>query len=526
MVGHPPELGGTAPPDAWLSGTGATPDPPRHEGATARPGPTRPAFPVTVEEGLRTSPGRPVRVDATGAHRRVPRHTLPVRPGPPPRPAPVRLSAAPRPPRTVLPYLVTVVVSMLVVGLASVLVGRAVAREDALDGAVARAVAAATLAVVPALTDGVLTGDPAALQRLDRAVRADVLNVSLLRATIRAADGTVLYSDEPRLVGERFVLDADELAALHGAGPAAEVADLTTPENRFEDPSVPVLEVHLPVRTPGGTPLLFEVHTRGSDVAGAAQRIWLGFLPVGIGALVLLELLQLPIAAVLARRLRRARDQREDAMARALSAVEEERARIAGDLHDGVVQDLAGVAFTLGAATRAGRVDPARVDPEELDAAADRVRRSVRALRSLVVEIYPPDLHAEGLGGALPDLAARLVPPGTAVLLEVADLLPAQPGEDVELVYRVAQEALRNVVRHAAARSVTVTLAARAGGVRLTVADDGAGCDPRRIAGLPGHLGLRALGELAARRGAVLTVRSAPGRGTVLVLQTGAGRPR
>ena len=497
---------------------------------------------MTVEDGLRAGPDRPVRIVTTGAHHRVQRHTRPPQPGSrhpgmrpasphpgPSRPVParrVRLPAARRTPRMVLPYLVTVLVSMLVVGVASVLVSRTVAREDALDGAVAGAVAAATLAVVPALTDGVLTGDPAALDRLDRAVRAEVLNVSMLRVKIWAADGTILYSDEPRLVGERFVLDADELAALHGAGPTAEVADLSAPENRFDDPSVAVLEVYLPVRTPDGTALLFEAYTRQSDVTGTAQRIWLRFLPVGIGALVLLELLQLPIAAVLARRLRRASDQREHAMERALSAVEEERGRIAGDLHDGVVQDLAGVAFTLGAATRAGRVDPARIDPEQLDAAADRVRRCVRALRSLVVEIYPPDLHAEGLGGALPDLAARLVPPGTAVHLRVADRLPARPGEDVELVYRVAQEALRNVVRHARARSVTVALTPRSGGLRLEVADDGIGCDPRRVTGLPGHLGLRALGELAARRGAELTVQTAPGRGTVLVLQTAPGRDR
>jgi two-component system NarL family sensor kinase len=455
--------------------------------------------------------------------------TVPVAAATPPPPA------APDPDRSVrtaLPFLMTGLVSVLLVGLLSGVLSRSVAIDEAVGGAIESAQLAAREAVAPALTDGVLAGDPAAVAALDRAVRDGVLNVSLLRVKIWDETGRIVYSDESRLIGERFVLDADELAALHGGAAAAGVSDLSAPENRFEEPAVELLEVYLPLRTPAGAPVLFELYSRYEGVTAAARRIWVRFLPLDIGALLLLELLQLPIAAALGRRLRRARSQREDVMRQALSAVDDERARIARDLHDGVVQDLAGVAFTLAAAARAGRgssvgpgrvgpglVGPGQVGPGQLGEAADRVRRSVRALRSLVVEIYPPNLYEEGLAAALSDVLARLVPPDTEVGLEVDAMLPVLRTDQTELVYRVAQEGLRNVVRHAAARSVRVSLRREGVLLVLLVSDDGSGCDPTRLVALPGHLGLRALGGMADAAGATLSLESAPGRGTTVRLE-------
>ncbi len=446
------------------------------------------AAPVTVGDGA----GR--------RHARVPRHRW-------------RRSAG-----AALPYLVTGLLSAVVVGLISAAVSRTVAEEQAIDGAIAMAGLAASAAVAPVLTDAVPAGDPAALAALDRAVRDDVLNVSMRRVKIWDATGRIVYSDEPRLIGERFALDADELDVLGRTGGAeAEVSDLSAPENRFEEPAVELLEVYLSMRTPAGTPVLFEVYSRYDGVSEAASRIWRSFLPLGIGALLLLELLQLPIAAVLSRRLRRAHAQREETVRRSLAAVDEERGRIARDLHDGVVQDLAGVAFTLAAATRRARSGP--VDPEPLEAATARIRRSVRSLRSLVVEIYPPDLHDAGLPAALTDLVERVLPPSVHATVDVGLVLPPLREELVELAFRVAQEGLRNVVRHARARTVLVSLRRSGPVLVLEVADDGVGCDPARLDGRPGHLGLRALAGLATASGAALAVETGPGSGTTLILE-------
>ncbi|HEY6746482.1 MAG TPA: sensor histidine kinase, partial [Mycobacteriales bacterium] len=194
-----------------------------------------------------------------------------------------------------------------------------------------------------------------------------------------------------------------------------------------------------------------------------------------------------------------------------------ERRRIAGDLHDGVVQDLAGVAFSLGAAAR----NPAR-DPEDtatVREAAEQVRDGVRSLRSLLVEIYPPNLYDEGLEAALSDLLARLEPRGIETSLRVDAPLDKLDLDATQLIYRAAQEGVRNVVAHADAARVSIAVTAVKDCVVLEVSDDGRGLPGPDLPQRPGHLGLRALGGLAATMGASLTLSSTPGKGTVLALE-------
>jgi two-component system, NarL family, sensor kinase len=143
----------------------------------------------------------------------------------------------------------------------------------------------------------------------------------------------------------------------------------------------------------------------------------------------------------------------------------------------------------------------------------------VRSLRSLIVEIYPPNLYDEGLHAALSDLTASVVPPSIWTTLDIEVPLPPLDAPRTELAYRVAQEGLRNAVQHARPKSITVDLGRRGDLLVLRVVDDGAGCDPDRLAVRPGHLGLRALGEMAAGHGAALLIESAPGHGTVLRLE-------
>src|SRR5205814_387613 len=110
-----------------------------------------------------------------------------------------------------------------------------------------------------------------------------------------------------------------------------------------------LLEVYVPVRATDGRPLLFEAYLRSSAVSASGRRLWLAFAPALLGGLLLLQLVNLPLARSLAGRLRRAQGERETLLHEALEASQNERRRIAADLHDGVVQDLVGTSYALSA---------------------------------------------------------------------------------------------------------------------------------------------------------------------------------
>ena len=148
-------------------------------------------------------------------------------------------------------------------------------------------------------------------------------------------------------------------------------------------------------------------------------------------------------------------------MQRAVEASDRERRRIAQDLHDGVVQDLTAVSYALSAAAATA---PEPVDEQLRDAAAE-TRRGIRHLRTLLVDIYPPELHREGLPAALADLLTGPEARGIATSLDV-DPAPLGPEQEA-LLFRVAQEAVRNVVEHAGASRLAVSVHRVDGRVRL-----------------------------------------------------------
>src|SRR5262249_11774414 len=147
-------------------------------------------------------------------------------------------------------------------------------------------------------------------------------------------------------------------------------------------------------------------------------------LPALAGALAVLYLIQLPLAYSLARRLRRRQQEREALLRRAIDASDLERRRIAADLHDGAVQRLAGVSLSLAAA--AGGNGTSRRDQEPslraaVSEAAAETRETIRELRTLLVDIYPPTLQRSGLRAALSDLVAPLRAAGIAVTIDVPE---------------------------------------------------------------------------------------------------------
>ena len=419
--------------------------------------------------------------------------------------------------RPVAQFALAGLVVLAVFGIAAVLVLRSLARDEALRDARQFAELAGQGIVEPTVVTTLLAGDPAALEAVDRAVNERVLGERVVRVKLWDADGRVVYSDEPRLIGARFPLDESKREVLRTGSTRAELSDLSGPENRFEQGQGDLYEVYLPIRAPDGTPLLFETYQRQGAVAATGRRIWLPFAALLLGSLLLLWLVQVPLAWRLGRRLQRTQEEREALLVRAVEASADERRRIAADLHDGPVQDLAGISYSLSAAAETEASPETR---HTLRAAAAATRDAMRRLRKLLVEIHPPNLRASGLEAALADLLAPLRAGGLETDLSIAP--DAGLGEaDEQLVYRAAAEALRNVQRHARATRVSVALASGADAVRLEVVDDGVGFTEAQRGERrdDGHVGLSLLEELAARAGAAVEVRSTPGAGTTFALE-------
>lgn len=401
-----------------------------------------------------------------------------------------------------------------VVGVATAVASRRVGEREAITDARTTTLVKAQTAVEPVVVDALVTGDPAAMARVDAVVRAQVLEPSLVRVKIWSRDGTVVYSDEPRLVGQRFGLGGEELAALDRGEMVADVSDLGAPENQYERSWKKLLEVYLPVRTPTGQRLLFEAYFRYDSVSAAGARVWRSFAPISLTALAVLELLQIPLAWSLARRLRQRQREREGLLREALEASARERRRIASDIHDGVVQDLAGVAYALAGAARQPATPAAAA--QVFGESSTVVTNSLAGLRSLLVEIYPPDLAEEGLASAIAGLLSTAARRGIATRLDDGGLRRELPPTAAALLYRATHEAVRNVVSHSQAQRLDVRLAADASLACVEIADDGVGFDPAVAAdrAAAGHLGLRGLTGLVTDAGGRIQIDSAEGRGT------------
>jgi signal transduction histidine kinase len=196
----------------------------------------------------------------------------------------------------------------------------------------------------------------------------------------------------------------------------------------------------------------------------------------------------------------------------------EERSRLARDLHDTLTQRLLGL--RLAAATAADGLDG---DPSSVRGQLAQIEEQagaiVEELRLLVDQLRPPDLQREGLAGALEkhaEVTSRAS--GITIALHVDAALPIDPTVSTELL-RVGQEALANAVRHGQPSRIDIDLVTGERIVTLSVRDDGAGFDPRRVALETGSLGLSSMRERIERVGGRLKLESARGRGTALTAE-------
>ena len=377
---------------------------------------------------------------------------------------------------------------LILVGVAGVIVLRRIGADQATREAARLVDVTAHGVVEPRLTDGIVHGDAVSLIAIDTLVNGAVLREPIAAVWIVSFDGRVVYADDPALIGQ-------PASALPTPSPLRMAATIVTPD---------------------GTPLRFQAYLEPDTITSGARRLWISFLPVLAIALVALAALQVPLAYRLARTVRRSQEDRERLLRHAIDASDLERRRIAADLHDGSVQQLAGLSMSLAAkADELASTDPAAA--EALGDAASRTRQGMRSLRSAVMGISPPDLRRAGLAAALADLTAPLAADGLQAELSVADGMHLSP--DVEaLLFRASREGIRNVVTHAQASHVQVMVNSEGGNVTLEVRDDGVGIavgNPGTIE-RNGHVGLRLLGELVTDAGGTLEVISPNGRGTLL----------
>jgi two-component system sensor histidine kinase UhpB len=211
--------------------------------------------------------------------------------------------------------------------------------------------------------------------------------------------------------------------------------------------------------------------------------------------------------------LERLERERRESGRRALAAQEDERLRIARELHDQVGQTLTGVALQLETLERDAAPELRR-SLRTLEASA---RTGVEEVREIVRRLRPEALDDFGLRSALVTLGSRLAEQsGIHVIPTVAGDLPKLTADDELVIYRVAQESLTNVVRHARARTAQLSLQAEDGAVVLRVRDDGRGID---AAGLRSGNGVRGMRERALLVGGELDVVGGRPHGTEVRLR-------
>jgi PAS domain S-box-containing protein len=208
--------------------------------------------------------------------------------------------------------------------------------------------------------------------------------------------------------------------------------------------------------------------------------------------------------------LRRTMEDRRTLLLRLEDAQEEERRRIAADIHDDSIQVMSAADIRAQSLVRQLADPELRAEAEEL---RETIRAAVERLRHLLFELRPPALDREGLVAALRAYVSDMDPAP-----EIRDALASEPPADVRAIsFRIAQEAISNARKHADARVIVVSLTSEAGGVRVVVTDDGRGFDTSILdAPQPGHIGLPTMVERAELAGGHCTIESRPGEGTTV----------
>jgi two-component system, NarL family, sensor kinase len=431
--------------------------------------------------------------------------------------------------RALVQHAVISVLALVVVGATATIICVRVVQSQALRQAEGGGEVVATRVVAPLVTQGVYDGKTDALIALDDRVRIRKSGSTIQRIKVWSRDGLILYCDDPREIGQRYRLAPEDRAVLEAGGVASDVSDLSKSENVLDRGFGRSLEVYVGARDTEGRPILVETYFTAdrlkADEAALIRRI----IPVVLAALLVLGLLLVPLAYSLARRVARYERERQAMIRLAVEASSAERRRVAGELHDGVIQDLAGVGYALTAldAQIAGLGGGSATEESSPPIGALRatvrtaqrlVHDDVLALRELTGMQYAADSGAADPAAALKVIAEGVRDEGTPVEL-IAGELPPLPAAHRAALIRVGREALRNAAKHAPGSNVVLELAMEGDNAVVTVSDNGPGFDPGVARGpVDGHIGLALLTDAAEGVGGRLDLKSRPGLGTTVRL--------
>lgn len=401
-------------------------------------------------------------------------------------------------------YAVGMALVLVVLVTASAWLGTTVSREHSLAESRRLSQAIADALVAPLITDELSDPRSEDAELLDRLMRSRIEDGSMVRVKIWRPDGTIVWSDQEELIGRRFEIEPQdrELFGTHDA--TAELSSLDKPENARERAAGELIEVYAGTIGADGSPILFEAYLPANEILEQSKTLVTALLAMSVGVLVLFAAAAVPLGLSLARRVERSQQQRARMIRHGLLASDLERRRIAADLHDSVIPDLAGVVYLLPVVKdRVANGDEAE---SYLDRIRDIVARNVAALRSALVIVHPPDLERAGLGVVLGDLAAEAEPHGLVAEVEVREGFSA-PLLAEQLICRVVREGLRNVTRHARASRAEVRVWEADGMVHVEVTDNGVGprLGPDGTVVIPaGHLGLTLLADTVRDLGGCL----------------------
>lgn len=297
------------------------------------------------------------------------------------------------------------------------------------------------------------------------------------------------------------VLVPDSLRAGHGGQQARYFRD---PQARyFRDPQV------------GSMGQGLELLGRRRDGTEFSADISLSTMPTDDGLLVIAAVRDVTGRKVAEKRLAQTQEvaERRRWMAHLVQAHEEERRKIAADIHDDSIQAMTAASLRLQQLRKHSTSDKQRELVARIDEA---VRESITRLRRLMFDLRPPTLDRTGLGPALRELLDRMRA-DIDIEYTLDDRLLTEPSSDLRIeLYRITQEALTNVRKHARAAHVKIELQRVEQGFHIRVADDGAGFDLPSRSGQVGHLGLVAMRERATIAGGWWTIESRPAHGTVV----------
>ena len=375
-------------------------------------------------------------------------------------------------------FVVLSALALLVLGVGIRTAGRHFAEQQAMEEATDRAKGVGRGFVSTLVDPGLRAGEPGSIKRVKQALSYRLNDGTFTHAVIFDAHGRVLWSDVDTLIGDRVRVDHELAEALR--------TGKVVPRPPEDDDRHPVaiggertlLDVNVPLPAAQGGPVMFETYIDSARIAAERDAISKKTLPIALGGLLLFQLAILPLAWSLARRIDRARRDQADLVTRSLRAWHEERRRLAQDLHDGVVQDLSAVSYSLATVTS---VLPDTPEGSAARYTVDRMtgllQQDLHALRTMILDLMPTDLLETGLAAALVSLADRYTDDSLDISVEVEEGLDLH--EDVTgVVYRVVREGLRNVQKHARAGHARVGVSQDGDTVVIVLTDDGRGLEP------------------------------------------------